>query len=86
MAILALMRHGQSLWTRDNRFSGWADISLSPQGRKQASSAGRRLVASNITFNIDLCQTSLLSRANETLELIIAEMQRPELAYECGVS
>lgn len=80
MAILALMRHGQSLWTRDNRFSGWADISLSPQGRKQASSAGRTLVASNITF--DLCQTSLLSRANETLELVIAEMQRPDLEIE----
>ncbi len=80
MAILALMRHGQSLWTRDNRFSGWADISLSPRGREEARCAGRALLASNITF--DICQTSLLSRANETLGLVISEMQRPDLEIE----
>lgn len=80
MAILALMRHGQSLWTRDNRFSGWADISLSPRGREEARCAGRALVASNLTF--DLCQTSLLSRANETLGLVLSEMQRPDLEIE----
>ncbi|MDH5551924.1 MAG: 2,3-bisphosphoglycerate-dependent phosphoglycerate mutase [Nitrosomonas sp.] len=80
MAVLALIRHGQSLWTRDNRFSGWADISLSPQGREEARRAGRALAASNIKF--DLCQTSLLSRASETLQLIKAEMQTPDLNTE----
>ena len=80
MALLALIRHGQSIWTRDNRFSGWADISLSPRGHDEARRAGRALAASNITF--DLCQTSMLSRATETLQLIKAEMQTPDLNTE----
>lgn len=80
MAVLALIRHGQSIWTRDNRFSGWADVPLNLQGRKEACRAGRALAASNIAF--DLCQTSMLSRATETLQLIKAEMQTPDLNTE----
>jgi len=69
MPILCLIRHGESLWNKENRFTGWVDVPLTDEGREQAKKAGEILKSLNIKFNI--AYTSLLSRAIETLEIII---------------
>lgn len=66
MPTLALIRHGQSLWNLENRFTGWVDVPLTPQGENEARSAGTRL--GDLTF--DVAYTSDLRRAQRTLELI----------------
>lgn len=66
MPTLALIRHGQSLWNLENRFTGWVDVPLTPQGENEARSAGIRL--GDLTF--DVAYTSDLRRAQRTLELI----------------
>jgi 2,3-bisphosphoglycerate-dependent phosphoglycerate mutase len=68
MAILALVRHGQSLWNLENRFTGWVDVPLTAQGREEARKAGQLL--RNIRF--DVAYTSALTRAQETLEIILS--------------
>ena len=67
MAILVLIRHGQSLWNAENRFTGWTDIDLSKKGEKEAKAAGEKL--ENISF--DVVHTSALMRAQRTAEIII---------------
>ncbi len=67
MAILVLIRHGQSLWNAENRFTGWTDIDLSKKGENEAEEAGKKL--ENITF--DVVHTSALMRAQRTAEIII---------------
>ncbi|MCG2883112.1 MAG: 2,3-bisphosphoglycerate-dependent phosphoglycerate mutase [Candidatus Nanopusillus sp.] len=69
MPILCLIRHGESLWNKENRFTGWVDVPLTDKGREQAKRAGEILKSLNIKF--DIAYTSLLSRAIETLEIII---------------
>ncbi|MCG2868941.1 MAG: 2,3-bisphosphoglycerate-dependent phosphoglycerate mutase [Candidatus Nanopusillus acidilobi] len=69
MPILCLIRHGESLWNKENRFTGWVDVPLTDEGREQAKKAGEILKSLNIKF--DIAYTSLLSRAIETLEIII---------------
>lgn len=69
---LVLCRHGQSTWNLDNRFTGWVDVDLTPQGRAEATAAGRQLKALGIEF--DCAYTSLLKRAIRTLWLIQDEM------------
>jgi 2,3-bisphosphoglycerate-dependent phosphoglycerate mutase len=69
MPILCLIRHGESLWNKENRFTGWVDVPLTDKGREQAKKAGEILKSLNIKF--DIAYTSLLSRAIETLEIII---------------
>ncbi|AMD29776.1 phosphoglyceromutase [Candidatus Nanopusillus acidilobi] len=69
MPILCLIRHGESLWNKENRFTGWVDVPLTDEGREQAKRAGEILKSLNIKF--DIAYTSLLSRAIETLEIII---------------
>ncbi|MFP3167313.1 MAG: 2,3-diphosphoglycerate-dependent phosphoglycerate mutase [Candidatus Nanopusillus sp.] len=69
MPILCLIRHGESLWNKENRFTGWVDVPLTDEGREQAKKAGEILKGLNIKF--DIAYTSLLSRAIETLEIII---------------
>jgi 2,3-bisphosphoglycerate-dependent phosphoglycerate mutase len=69
MPILCLIRHGESLWNKENRFTGWIDVPLTDEGREQAKKAGEILKSLNIKF--DIAYTSLLSRAIETLEIII---------------
>jgi 2,3-bisphosphoglycerate-dependent phosphoglycerate mutase len=69
---LTLLRHGQSLWNRERRFSGWADVALSAEGMAQAERAGRLLAARGAVF--DRCYTSCLERAADTARLALAAM------------
>ncbi len=69
---LVLVRHGQSEWNLKNLFTGWKDPDLSPQGVSEAKAAGQRLKAKGLKF--DLCFTSALTRAQHTLQLILAEL------------
>jgi 2,3-bisphosphoglycerate-dependent phosphoglycerate mutase len=72
MTKLVLLRHGQSTWNRDNRFTGWDDVDLSEQGTAEARSAGRLLAEAGVGF--DLCFTSVLKRAIKTLHLALEEL------------
>jgi 2,3-bisphosphoglycerate-dependent phosphoglycerate mutase len=72
MPTLVLLRHGESQWNLENRFTGWTDVDLSPKGREEAREAGRLLRAGGYTF--DLAYTSLLKRAIRTLWLALDEM------------
>ncbi len=67
MTTLVLIRHGQSLWNAQNRFTGWTNIDLSEKGEEEAKEAGERL--ENIKF--DVVHTSALMRAQRTAEIII---------------
>ena len=71
---LILVRHGQSIWNVENLFTGWTDIDLSEQGRTEAASAGRQLLAEKLT--IDIAFTSVLKRAIRTLWIMLDEMDR----------
>src|SRR5688500_10587112 len=72
MHKLVLLRHGQSDWNRENRFTGWTDVDLSPTGIEEAHRAGRLLVEEGLTF--DVAFTSLLKRAVRTLWIVLDEM------------
>lgn len=72
MPRLVLLRHGESVWNRENRFSGWTDVNLSETGVDEAKQAGALLKAANIHF--DHCFTSVLKRAIHTLWLVLDEM------------
>ncbi len=72
MHKLVLVRHGQSEWNMENRFTGWKDIDLSEQGRAEAKAAGHLLKAEGFTF--DEAYTSVLKRAIRTLDIILDEM------------
>lgn len=72
MFTLVLIRHGESLWNRENRFTGWRDIDLSPQGIEEAWAAGKALRDHGLDF--DIAYTSVLKRAIRTLWLIQEEM------------
>ncbi len=69
MAKLVLVRHGQSQWNLENRFTGWIDISLTDAGREEAADAGRKLKAAGIT--LDEAFTSVLVRAIDTLTICL---------------
>jgi len=76
MATLVLVRHGQSLWNLENRFTGWVDVPLTAKGEEEARRAGQHLKGHGLTF--DVAYTSVLTRAQETLRIITAELgQRP---------
>ena len=66
MPTLALVRHGQSLWNLQNRFTGWVDVPLTDKGVAEATAAGERLAS----LDFDVAYTSALTRAQETLRLI----------------
>jgi 2,3-bisphosphoglycerate-dependent phosphoglycerate mutase len=74
MPTLVLLRHGQSQWNLENRFTGWWDVDLSSAGVIEARDAGKLLVASGMDF--DCCFTSLLTRAIRTVHLVLHEMDR----------
>ena len=74
MYKLVLIRHGESTWNLENRFTGWTDVDLTPVGVQQAMSAGQLLKAEGWDF--DLCYTSVLKRAIRTLWLTLDEMDR----------
>ncbi len=72
MIKLVLVRHGQSIWNLENKFTGWTDVSLSENGIKEAKDAGIILKEKGYTF--DLAYTSVLKRAEDTLSYILEEM------------
>ena len=72
MIKLVLVRHGQSMWNLENKFTGWTDVDLSDQGVKEAHEAGKILKEKG--FEFDLAFTSVLKRAERTLDIILDEM------------
>jgi 2,3-bisphosphoglycerate-dependent phosphoglycerate mutase len=74
MYKLVLVRHGESTWNLDNRFTGWTDVDLTPTGIEQAKNAGRLLKAEGYEF--DVAYTSVLKRATRTLWHMLDEMDR----------
>ncbi|MEW6282463.1 MAG: 2,3-diphosphoglycerate-dependent phosphoglycerate mutase [Candidatus Eremiobacterota bacterium] len=72
MHKLVLLRHGQSQWNLDNRFTGWTDVDLTPVGCEEAKLAGQLLMDAGLTF--DVACTSVLKRAIRTLWIVLDEM------------
>ena len=66
------MRHGQSAWNLENRFTGWTDVGLTAQGEAEARSAAKLLAEAG--YDWDACLTSVLTRAIKTLDLILEGM------------
>jgi 2,3-bisphosphoglycerate-dependent phosphoglycerate mutase len=74
MPTLVLLRHGQSQWNLENRFTGWWDVDLSEKGIEEARAAGALMRDKGLDF--DCCFTSVLTRAIRTLHLVLHEMDR----------
>ncbi|MBU3737634.1 MAG: 2,3-diphosphoglycerate-dependent phosphoglycerate mutase [Rhodoferax sp.] len=74
MHKLVLIRHGESTWNLENRFTGWTDVPLTPTGVQQACEAGRLLKAAG--FDFDIAYTSVLKRATHTLWHVLDELDR----------
>lgn len=72
MKKIVLLRHGESIWNKENRFTGWTDVDLSSQGVDEAQRAGRLLLEEGFVF--DVAYTSLLKRAIRTLYIVQGEM------------
>lgn len=72
MIKLVIVRHGQSQWNLENRFTGWTDVELTEKGKIEAIEAGKALKEKEFTF--DIAFTSVLKRANDTLYLILKEL------------
>ena len=75
MARLVLLRHGESQWNLENRFTGWVDVPLTPRGIQEAKNAGDKLRG----FTFDRAFTSVLARANETLRLALEAIGQSDL-------
>ena len=71
MKYLVLLRHGESVWNKENRFTGWTDVGLSETGTQEAIEAGRILSQEGYVF--DVAYTSVLKRAIKTLWLVLEE-------------
>jgi 2,3-bisphosphoglycerate-dependent phosphoglycerate mutase len=80
MKKLVLLRHGESVWNQENRFTGWKDVDLTPRGIEEARAAGRLLKAEGYDF--DFAFTSVLKRAIRTLNFALEEMDRLWLPVE----
>jgi 2,3-bisphosphoglycerate-dependent phosphoglycerate mutase len=80
MRKIVLLRHGESAWNKENRFTGWKDVDLTPQGIEEARAAGRLLNAEG--FDFDYTFTSVLKRAIRTLHFVLEEMDRLWLPEE----
>jgi 2,3-bisphosphoglycerate-dependent phosphoglycerate mutase len=78
MARLILLRHGESQWNLENRFTGWVDVPLSPRGTQEATHAGEKLRS----FKFDRAFTSVLARANETLRLVLEAIGQTGIPIE----
>jgi 2,3-bisphosphoglycerate-dependent phosphoglycerate mutase len=78
MSQLVLIRHGESQWNLENRFTGWVDVPLSPKGEEEARNAGKKVQA----FRFDCAFTSVLTRAKETLRLVLEEIGQPTIPIE----
>lgn len=77
MIKLTLVRHGESIWNKENRFTGWTDVDLTKQGINEAINAGKILKENNFTF--DIAYTSLLIRAQNTLKYILMELNEENI-------
>jgi 2,3-bisphosphoglycerate-dependent phosphoglycerate mutase len=77
MIKLVLVRHGKSVWNKENRFTGWTDVALSDEGINEAIQAGKKLYDAG--FNFDIVYTSVLKRAIDTANLILNEMHDNDL-------
>ena len=77
MIKLVLVRHGESVWNKENKFTGWTDVELSEYGINEAKKAGRVLKEKGFSF--DIAYTSVLKRANDTLSLILKEMNEENI-------
>ena len=74
MVQLCLLRHGESLWNKENRFTGWVDVPLTDLGREQAEKAGELIKKEGLRFQV--AYTSVLNRAIETLEIVMKTIQQ----------
>ncbi len=74
MKHLILLRHGQSAWNLENRFTGWTDVELSDKGREEAAAAGKKIAAAGLLPQY--CFTSYLKRAIHTLDIALTAMDR----------
>ncbi len=80
MAKLVLVRHGESQWNLENRFTGWIDVPLSEKGVTEAKAAGEKIKKENIHF--DIAYTSALKRAQDTLTLMLEKLGQQDLPVE----
>jgi len=78
MARLVLLRHGESQWNLENRFTGWVDVPLTSRGVQEAKNAGDKLRG----FTFDRAFTSVLARANETLRLVLEAIGQSNITIE----
>lgn len=78
MPKLVIVRHGQSQWNLENRFTGWIDIDLSPKGIEEAHNAGKKLKG----WKFDIAFTSALKRAQNTLDIILEEIGQQGIPVE----
>jgi 2,3-bisphosphoglycerate-dependent phosphoglycerate mutase len=78
MPNLVLLRHGESQWNLENRFTGWVDIPLSPKGEMEASQAGEKLKG----YKFDKGYTSVLKRANNTMDIVLKIINQSNLPLE----
>lgn len=78
MSKLVVVRHGQSQWNLENRFTGWVDIELSPKGIEEAHNAGKKLKG----FEFDIAFSSALKRAQNTLYIILDEIGQSKIHIE----
>lgn len=80
MYKIVLLRHGESTWNKDNRFTGWTDVNLTEKGVEEARRAGQLLKEQGFAF--DLAFTSVLKRANKTLNIVLEELDALWLPVE----
>jgi len=78
MGQIVLLRHGESQWNLENRFTGWVDVPLSPKGEEEARSAGLKLKS----CRFDCAFTSVLIRANETLRIVLEAIGQTNIPIE----
>ncbi|MFT6996325.1 MAG: 2,3-bisphosphoglycerate-dependent phosphoglycerate mutase [Cryomorphaceae bacterium] len=75
MATLVLVRHGQSVWNKENKFTGWVDVDLTEKGIEEAEKAGELLA----DYKFDEAYTSVLMRANKTLDIILKKTRQEDI-------
>jgi len=78
MAQLVLLRHGESQWNLENRFTGWVDVPLSSKGEQEAREAGQKLKA----FRFDRAYTSVLKRAIDTLQIVLEVIGQTDIPIQ----
>ena len=80
MKKLVLLRHGESQWNLENRFTGWTNVDLTDKGEKEAQKAGELLKQEGMAF--DVVHTSLLQRANRTMDICLGEMGLSDISKQ----